>query len=169
MIIFDRNLVTINLHLTNILKIYRIMEENKEEITNEITPETTKVAPTPRTRKPRVTKSTEVVEPAIEIPVAEENQEEPFIEEFDSLIELEPKKDKKKNKKKKKNKMKEKEKEKAKKAKAKEKAKAKAKKAKKAKKEKAKKAKVKAKAKEKKAKAKAKKTKKNKKNKSKKK
>jgi len=167
MIIFDRNLVTINLHLTNLLKIYRIMEENKEEIANGITPETTKVVPTPKPRKPRVTKSTEVVEPTIEIPVAEENQEEPFIEEFDSLIELEPKKDKKKNKKKKK--MKEKEKEKAKKAKAKEKAKAKAKKAKKAKKEKAKKAKVKAKAKEKKAKAKAKKAKKNKKNKSKKK
>ena len=118
------------------------MEENKEEIANEITPEPTKVVSTPKTRKPKVSKSTEVVDPTIEIPVAEENQIEPFLEELDSLIELEPKKGKKK----KKNKKKEKEK----------------KKAKKAKKEKAKKAKVKAKAKEKKAKAKAKKAKKNK-------
>ena len=107
------------------------MEENKEEIANEITPETTKVVTTPKPRKPRLNKSTEAVEPAIEIPAAEENQEEPFLEELDSLIELEPKKDKK-DKKKKKNKKKEKEKEKKK-------AKAKAKKAKKAKKEKAKK------------------------------
>ena len=118
------------------------MEENNEEFANEAIPETPEVVASPKTRKPRARKSTEaVIEQAIEIPVAEENQEEPFLEELDSLIELEPKKDKKK----KKNKKKEKE------------------------KKKAKKAKEKAKAKEKKAKAKAKKAKKNKKNKSKKK
>jgi hypothetical protein len=152
--------ITIN-HV--ILK-YKIMEEKKPEVTSKITAEKTAVVATPKPRKPRVSKTTNEVDTTIVIPVAEENQQEPFIEELDSQIELEQKKEKK-DKKKKKNKMKEKEKEKAKKAKAKEKAKAKAKKAKKAKKEKAKKAK----AKEKKAKAKAKKAKKNKKNKSKKK
>ena len=92
------------------------MEENNEEFANEAIPETPEVVATPKTRKPRARKSTEaVIEQAIEIPVAEENQEEPFLEELDSLIELEPKKDKKK----KKNKKKEKEKKKAKKAKAK--------------------------------------------------
>ena len=94
------------------------MEENKDEIASKVTPADKEIA-APKTRKPRVSKSTKTVEPVPEIPVAEDNQEEPFLEEIDSLIELEPKKDKKK----KKNKMKEKEKEKekAKKAKAKEK------------------------------------------------
>ena len=146
------------------------MEEKKEGITSKISTEKADIVATPKTRKPRVSKSTKEVDTTIEIPVAEENHEtaiseEVIIEYSGLLMDEEIKKDKKK----KKNKMKEKEKEKAKKAKAKEKAKAKAKKAKKAKKEKAKKAKVKAKAKEKKAKAKAKKAKKNKKNKSKKK
>lgn len=138
------------------------MEENKEEIANEIAPKTVKVVATPRPRKPRVSKSTEVAETTIEIPTAEENQEIIISEEPVIVINEVSKKDKKK----KQNKIKEKEKEK--KAKAKEKAKAKAKKAKKAKKEKAKKAKIKAKAKEKKAKAKAKKSKKKKSNKGKK-
>jgi len=144
----------------------RIMKEQEDVITGKTTPEKAAVVATPKPRKPRVSKAIEQVETTTEIPVAEENQQEPFLEEAGSLIELEPLKDKKNKKEKKKNKMKEKEKEKAKKAKAKEKAKVKAKKAKKAKKEKAKKAKVKAKAKEKKAKAKSKKAKKNKKNKS---
>jgi hypothetical protein len=165
MLIFDKDYLTINLHSVIVLK-KRIMEENKEDISGEFTPEiTTEATVSPKARKPRVSKSTKVVEPAVEIPTTEENQEVEIIEETIFIIEEEPKKDKKK----KKNKMKEKEKEKAKKAKAKEKAKAKAKKAKKAKKDKAKKAKLKAKAKEKKAKAKANKAKKNKKNKSKKK
>ena len=137
------------------------MEEKKEEISGEFTPEiTTEATVSPKARKPRVSKPAKVVEPAIETPVAEENQEVEITEETIFIIEEKTKKDKKK----KKNKMKEKEKEKAKKAKAKEKAKAKAKKAKKAKKDKAKKAKLKAKAKEKKAKAKSKKAKQNKKN-----
>lgn len=162
MIIFDNDLLAINFYLVDHVK-NNIMEEHKEEITSKITTAKVDEAATPKPRKPRVSKSTKKVESTNEIPVAEENQLEPFLEEESSLIELESKKDKKK----KKNKKKEKEKKKAKKAK--EKAKAKAKKAKKAKKEKAKKAKIKAKAKEKKAKAKAKKAKKNKKNKSKKK
>ncbi len=83
------------------------MEENNEEFANEAIPETPEVVATPKTRKPRARKSTEaVIEQAIEIPVAEENQEEPFLEELDSLIELEPKKDKKKKKNKKKEKKK---------------------------------------------------------------
>jgi len=162
MIIFDNDLLALNFYLVDHVK-NNIMEEHKEEITSKITTAKVDEAATPKPRKPRVSKSTKKVESTNEIPVAEENQLEPFLEEESSLIELESKKDKKK----KKNKKKEKEKKKAKKAK--EKAKSKAKKAKKAKKEKAKKAKVKAKAKEKKAKEKAKKAKKNKKNKSKKK
>ena len=156
------------------------MEENKEEISGENTPEINKTTTTPKVRKPRATKSTKiVVEKEEKNPGIEEKQEVVSTEtDLDSIISEEfnleelflpikekTKKDKKKIKDKKKKKEKEKEKEKAKKAKAKEKAKAKAKKAKKAKKDKAKKAKLKAKAKEKKAKAKSKKAKQNKKNK----
>ena len=77
------------------------MEENKKEIVNEITPKTVEVVAAPNPKKPRVSKSTKVVEATIDIPVAEENQQEPFIEELDSPIELEPKKEKKDKKKKK--------------------------------------------------------------------
>ena len=71
------------------------MEENKPEVTSKITAEKTAEVATPKPRKPRVSKTTNEVDTTIDIPVAEENQQEPFIEELDSPIELEQKKSQK--------------------------------------------------------------------------
>ena len=73
------------------------MEEKKEDTSGEFTPEiTTEATVSPKARKPRVSKSTKVVEPAIESPIAEENQEEnqevEIIEETIFIIEEEVKK-----------------------------------------------------------------------------